>query len=175
MIYVKALWAFLTGNLWRTAAIGIAIALLVTTAQRDDVRDQLANCRLARQLDTTEVERAAAESHAEDLQHALNVERTNQRIAQEKQHELEGQLAAARGAVARYVGLQRDARSDLGSPAGAGGPEASDTPRDPARTGETALVPVEDLEVCAENTVKAEGWQDWWREVSQGKPDTGGR
>lgn len=175
MTFFLALGRFLGGNLWRTLALALLAVALGQTIHAKNLRGDLDGCRKAREIDHLIVADATQRAKAADLQHALKVERDNARIAQEKQHELESQLAAARGVAARYASLHPAPQADPGRSGTSGEPGVADPARGTDEAGAQAVVPAEDLTVCAENTILAEGWQEWWQSVSQAARDAEGQ
>lgn len=111
------------------------------------------------------VRTATAKAQADDLAHKRAVETQDAKIAQEKTDALEKQLADARAAVADYVRMHAAPAADS---SGSRTAAVSFTPAAAsasAGAGSQALVPVSDLSICADNSVKAQGWIDWWKAV----------
>lgn len=132
------------------------------------------SCQLRRQLDQQNVKAAAETARADAETAARKTETRNAAIAQEKQRELEDQLAAARGAAARYARLHRQAdRADQGGsgqtdmPGIANPAVGSDGPA----SGYLVSVPASDLDACAVNATVARGWQDWWQSITTESTD----
>jgi hypothetical protein len=112
-------------------------------------------------------EARTAQAIADDLDHARAIQVKNDIIKQEKSVAIENQRTAARAAVDDYVRRMRD-KANQG-----GGGKPGLSPAAIAAVvvdggGEATVVPVPDLHICAENTVKAEGWRSWWAAVESG-------
>jgi len=150
----------------------LAVALLLTrhmlaarTADRD--RWQAARAMLAAEIEA-QTERALAADRA----HAAQIAARDARIAEETQHDLEARLADARAAAADHARRLSDRTG------GAGGGGRADLPAAPTASGEPAAADratelAADLTLCAENTVIAAGWQDWWGRVTAERATSG--
>lgn len=137
--------------------VGLIISLLFTRARLDAEK-------MGRAADRQAVATAQAEARAADLQHARDVESAQNRVREEVSRDLETKLASARAAADDYARRLRNASAQGGGnrahlPSTATAPLAAPEP------GETAIL--DDLRICANNTVIAEGWQHWWSEVSK--------
>ena len=156
---------------WKPLAIAAVIAALSLALifARGDARhwQKLATQeKVAHALTAANYRTAAEQARANDLAHARIIEATYATIAQEKQNALETQLADARRNLADYV--QRMRATTAADQSGGGAtdmPGAPDSASEVAAASGNALVPVADLDICAVNTVKAEGWRAWWAEV----------
>jgi len=154
---------------WKPLAIGGVIGLLFlalmitrgTLADRAKERDQ-ARVALQAQIATYE---AAADKAKTD---AKAKEARDAQITQETQNDLQAQLTAARASAAAYAKrLQSTAgKADTGS--GTSVPQAADATGSADGTGSDAIM-ADDLAICSDNTVKAQGWQEWWKRVSAGQ------
>lgn len=117
-----------------------------------------------------EIREARARAQAQDLQHARTIEARDLKITMEKQDAITTRLAAelrraddyARGVRAAREGSAGDL--DPGRSGAAHLPATADAAGNPARAGAAALLD-DDVRICTTNTVKAEGWSDYWREV----------
>ena len=152
------------------AAIGAAalltliVCLVLLTRQRDEARAALVVEQAAHARTVADVKAATAKAHAEDLAHARAVEARNAAIAQETQDDLTTRLAAARADADRFAArLRAQAGAGGGGEHDAGMSVAAAATGGADGAGEEAVV---DARVCAENTVKAEGWREWWLRVS---------
>lgn len=116
-----------------------------------------------------QVRTAAATAKADDLQFARDVETRAARIAQEQTHDINAKLVEARRlaadrARALRLRAEREGRAAAADRGGGGDADLSapaNATRDPAGAGAAAELD-EDLEIAAENTVKAEGWREYW-------------
>ncbi len=102
-------------------------------------------------------------ARAEDAAHKAQVERDQNKVSQESDHEIRQRIAAAVAAV--HVRLQPAPPTHSSGGGSSGLSAAPDPANDPAGAGAEAIVPTVDLTICVANTVKAEGWQDWWKSV----------
>lgn len=104
-----------------------------------------------------------AEAQLNDQIHASTIEAAQTAVTQEQTDDLKAKLADALAAARnRPRGLCHAA---TGGSAVQSVPEAADASSAASGAGEEAIVASDDA-VCAENTVKAQGWQDWWANVS---------
>lgn len=162
--------------IWLRLAIGAAALVLVgwlwsqvrvVTAQRDTARAETEQVKAASEATVANFRAATARAKADDIAHARHVERRYAAANEETTRELTTRLADARALTDRYIRLHPAAAA----PADRGGGGDADLPRtaDAAgaadRAGEATIVPGPDLRICTENTVKAEGWREWWGRV----------
>ncbi|UIJ46890.1 hypothetical protein LZK98_08100 [Sphingomonas cannabina] len=110
-----------------------------------------------------------AEAKAEDIAHARAVETAQAAITQETEDALRAQLAAARAAAAAFAERLRSAEGSTadvrGNRSAAGLPVTTGPSQRTAGAGGAPVVDASDLRICSENTVKAQGWQDWYQRV----------
>jgi hypothetical protein len=117
-----------------------------------------------------------AQATLDDLAVKARIDAARATATQESSDDLKAQLADALARAAAHSTRLRDATprdrdlADLPRPAepagvadGAG--QAAVLAEGWGASGQQAIV---DDAVCAENTVKAQGWQDWWRVVPAG-------
>jgi hypothetical protein len=108
-----------------------------------------------------EREAASVKAAADNLAHVKQVEAEQAAITKEQSNALTHQLTDARSALAAYL---------VRSKAGQGNASQGDVSSVPGSSGgiagasENAVVPVADLGICADNTVKAKAWRDWYNE-----------
>lgn len=155
---------------WREGLIGaLVIGLLV---QALIYSGNIAECEARRNevqaaLDRTKSDyrTAQAQAQADNLSKVREIERANAAKTQEIQSDLETQLADARVAGAGYAERLRLAREAVARAAHAAGMPAKGDPASVAAdaSGEADLA--ENIRICSENTVKADGWQRWWESV----------
>ena len=96
-----------------------------------------------------------------DAAHKAEVERDQERIRSENDEESRRRIADA---VSRVRNDQARARGSGSSRAPV--PGTPNAPGGPSGGSEAPFVDADDAVICTENTVKLEGWADWWREVS---------
>jgi len=114
-----------------------------------------------------------AQATLDDLVVKARVDAARGAATQESSDDLKAKLADALARAAAHSAGLRDATSrdrklaDLHGPAEPAG-DADGTGKaavlDEGRTGSGQQAIADDA-TCAENTVKAQGWQDWWRAV----------
>lgn len=153
---------------WAPIILGLALALLVTrgtlTARTNALKAEIAA------HDATKADYAVAQlqARANAVQTARETEQHYARIQKEQQDDLQKQLADARAATQRYVDRMRVNVKTAQSAAGqADLPGASATASGAIDAGADTIVPRSDLLICAENTVKAQGWQSWWSDIEK--------
>jgi hypothetical protein len=145
------------------AALGVGAIILALVVGLLFTRARLDSEKKGRALDRQAVATAQAEARAADLQHARDVETAQTRIKEEVTRDLEGKLASARAAADDYARrLRNQAAQGGGDRAGLSFTPAAASAADGA--GEATVL--DDLRACADNTVKAEGWRDWWIKIS---------
>ncbi len=154
-------------RLWGAIGAAVVVALLCAWVWRiDSLRAQhkkdLAACVLNHQQFVADVKARTDEARRLDAAHKAEVEQRQSQISQEKDSEIRKRIADAVAAVrVRIVSTPVHSGSSRSPPV----PGASIAAASPAGASQEAIVPVADLSICAENTVKAEGWQDWWKGV----------
>lgn len=156
--------AYVTGGLL-VVIVALGLALAITRGALHRRTDALALEKTTHAADIARLKAATAKAQADDATHALAVENHDQKIAQEKQHDLETQLAEARAIAARW--MQRHAAADnSGSGDQSPVPKSADATRDANITTAKALVSGADIDACVVDYTIASGWQDWWAKVS---------
>jgi hypothetical protein len=164
-------WTAIKSLPWKYIGIALAIlsaVLLVWRApwaeHRQKAKDQAVIAALNGTISNM---RAASDKAAADNKAKVAAtQAADEQTRKEQTDALSTKLVDARAAVAAYLQRLRDAQAHPGS-AGTGPiPQTAGTPSPANGAGESAVVPVADLQICAENTVKSQGWQDWYRAVS---------
>jgi hypothetical protein len=114
------------------------------------------------------VRRKTAEAKTADLNHARAVEARDIEIMKEQQDALTTKLAAELRRADDYARRLRSQAGATGSDPGRGGAAGvsaiADAAGAPDRAGQAALLDG-DIRICTENTVKAEGWAEFWARV----------
>lgn len=151
-------------------AIGAAVAVMLFLGwvwRIDSLRAQhkkdLAACVANHAQFVADVKARTDEARRLDAAHKAEVEASQARIEKEKDSEIRKRIADAVAAVRVRVVSTPVHSSGSGNPPVSGAPVAAVSP---AGASQEAIVPVADLATCAANTVKAEGWQEWWKGVS---------
>ena len=110
-----------------------------------------------------DVRTKTAEAKAADLANKIRVEAEQAKVQSDAETKLRHDLSAARAAVER---LRRAPQTNSGSSGGTGLPGPTDAASELAGASGDAVIPFADAMICADNSVKAQGWQDWWKSVS---------
>ena len=154
-------------KLWGAIGAAVAVALFLAWVWRIDslrahYKKDLAACEQKHQQFVADVKARTDEARRLDAAHKAEVEQRDASIAKEKDSEIRKRIADAVAAVRVRIVSTPVRSGGSGSPPVSGAPVAAASP---AGASQEAVVPVADLSVCAANTVKAEGWQDWWKSV----------
>lgn len=165
-----AILTILRGLPWKWIGIGAGVIALVWFVHHRGYASGVASQQpTIASLNATiaNVRTATAKAQADDLARKQAVEAQDARIAQEKTDAIEKQLADARRTVADYARLHAAPPADTGRGATAGVSFTPPAASPVAGAGGQALVPISDLSICADNSVKAQGWQDWYRAIAK--------
>lgn len=149
-------------------ALGLNISLGITRNTLSVRTQTLTNTQNAFTNFKKDVELNTEKAKADDLAHAKAVQEADDKIKTESENELQNKLAAANRRATEYATkLRNSANPSPRSVGPAGVPETSPAPAGIDGASQSSLLDeVEaDAQVCAENTVKAQGWQDWWKQV----------
>lgn len=114
----------------------------------------------ALQKTITDVRTVQAKAAADNVAHVQQVEAAQAAVTKEQTDALSKQLADARATVRAYVVRQQANQGHAGGnplPVPANPSGAVDDP------SSQALVPLADLDACAQAYVTATGWQSWWK------------
>lgn len=105
-------------------------------------------------------------ARANNLEAVRKAEADGNAISERTQNDLQKELADARALAASYARRVRAASAANQGAAGQSGiSEASNAAISANSPGGNALVPEDDLRICADNTTKAKGWQQWFAAV----------
>lgn len=127
-------------------------------------RSTLATARAEHKAFIAEVERQTAQARADDIAHARAVETAQNQVREEVSRDLETKLASARAAADDYARRLRNAQAQGGG-VRTNLPSAAQPAVDPSVPGPTTEL--DDARACADAVVKAEGWREWWAQVSE--------
>lgn len=156
---------FIVGR-WREIAIGLLLlSVWHLNGRAVHWHDQTEVCQSGRAVDKAKYEKAAADAKAKNLEEVRGIEQKWQGVVTSTQENLNAKLTDALGDVDAYAKRLRFATAtNQGGVRNPGLPQAPGSPGDPYGTGSTTLIPVpeSDLRICAANTIKAEGWQDFY-------------
>jgi len=154
----------------------LLVALLLTRHTLANTKDKLAACtkhgievQASYDQFQADVRAKTAAAKAADAAHAAQVETAHAKATTESQNDIEKQLAAAR---ARYDALRlhdSQQRPAQARPSGGGGqtvPEAPNASSGAPGAREATILSAEDELACTEAVIKAQGWQDWWKQIS---------
>lgn len=142
-----------------------ALAILLAFGWSERRADKAALVAATARLDrfAADVRAATEKARADDQSNARRVETAQSTITKGASRDLETKLADARRLAADYARRLRaeadrtdpgrGGATDLSGPAGRAGPAS--------RPGGAALLD-EDVRICSDAIVKAQGWLDWW-------------
>jgi len=156
---------------WRAfLSVGLAIAVLgyIGILKGDVSHYKKLATQLAEQNRMLEATYTAAQqtARANNLEAVRKVEADTSKISEDKQHEIEAQLAGARALADAYLKRLRRASGDTQGHSGQTGlSEATGSPGDPVGTNRVPVVDAGDVQVCTKNTVVALGWQQFYGDV----------
>jgi len=106
-------------------------------------------------------EAARADTIAQQQAAARAREAAQAAIQDKASHDTQARIDALRGAVAVWMRNAQATRPSVNLPS------TSEAAADIARSGSNAVVPATDLTICADNTARLTGWQQWYNEVSK--------
>ena len=116
-----------------------------------------------KQADRYAVELVQHEQEIADLKRAAAIERRRVTITEERNDALSSQLADARLRVAAHIQRMRD-QADRGDEQGSDLPGLSGGAGRADDTGSHALISRQDIDICAENSIRLANAQGWLRE-----------
>lgn len=153
-----------------TIVLGASLVITRTTLHTRTV--ELAAEKSAHEADIQKWAAATATAQLQDQQHSDAVKSAQDKITTEKNDDIQNKLSAANAAVASFV--RKQAADHQRSGGASNLPAAPDATGNAAAADQTALVPVADLDACAQAVTVAEGWQDWWKAQSAVDRDSEG-
>jgi hypothetical protein len=161
---MTAILAFLTGNLWRTACLALALALAWTSFRADHWHSAFKAEKASHAATIANYRQAQAEAEAKALKAKADTEAHYRDIAERTDHEATKAIADARTAAQRYIDSHRV--RDQAPIRQAGGPTASADNRDPGVpqvVSDDRLVVIGDDDVrrCSDATAYAVAAHDW--------------
>jgi len=157
--------AWLCEDWLRLVVAGFVILSAVLWFRGNDYRSERNDAQAGWQAEITAHKQTEA-NYREASAQALAAAKENKVRVETKYVEIENAQdkdIRARLAVATASLRARAASSNSSGPDGASVPGASSAAFDPAGTGQNAIM--DDALICTENTVKAQGWQDWYAEA----------
>lgn len=146
-------------------AIALALALVVTRHTLANRTESLHNLTVSAANFQQAVSLATAKAEADDIAHSNAVKEQDEKIRNDNEADLKTKLANADALANAYANRLRSATASANTRGGKGPslPAAPD-PSGPA-TGPSPDPVVDDTRICAENTVLAQGWQDWFKDA----------
>lgn len=170
-----AAWA-LVKRFWPFGVMAaLAILCLHLNSRATHWHDQASLCAQARKTDEANYRAASAKASNENKATVLATERKWQAVVADKDRQYNATIASANASVANYVDRMRNQTAAYRRSLAAAGVSPASFPASGANgAGEATLVPVSDLNVCAENTVKAQTWQDFWKGIVTSQPSRNG-
>lgn len=168
---LKAFWAWATANPMRLVIIALlalsAFLALSNASLRGDVRHVrklLANEQVAHVQTKADYAKAQADAAALNRNQVARIENERREIANAKDTEIRGSIARA-VADARRVWATRAAQ---GFASGSTTSQAATGPVDiDGAGGMSEFFTEDDVRICTINTMKAKGWQDFYREIGR--------
>lgn len=152
----------LVGRFWWLIPIaGLAIALFITRGALERRTEALEATKATYAQFQADVKAKTELARLQDAAHKARVERDQNQVTLESEDEIRRRIAAAVNAVRVRSPGQANPRSCGAAPV----PGSASAPERPAGGDHEAIVPARDLEICATNTVIAEGWQEFWRKI----------
>jgi hypothetical protein len=163
--FAKTYWSQIALGL---LVLGLSISLGVTRHTLSVRTDTLHNTEAAYTNFQKEVKLKTEAATLADAKHAADIHAKDEAIRISNEHSLQDRLDAANADAIAYANQLR--HSPSGDTRRGGSPSVSPAanPSGPAvDPGPSPVVDdqTNDLKICAENTVKAQGWLDWYGEV----------
>lgn len=169
------IWETAASFVWRhwklflgAAVAGVLIVLLLIA--RGDARHYKAlwqQEQTAHALDLANIKAASLKAIADNITDVRAKEGDAATITENKQHDLESQLADARASAAAYASSVRrcPTAANPGSNSNAKGGPATSAPGSTNGAGAVPILDDSDLQICSAAVVKARGWQDWYGQL----------
>ena len=166
--FLKAGWALITANPWRAAAVALVLAISVQAVRLELAQRSLVAEREGRRADRTEFERATAEAIAGHTATARAVEQAQAAVSAGVSQDVQNRLDRIGAGVDR---LRRQAAEGHSAPAYLPG-TADATPRTDRAVEGDGLLRVDPAVIgeCQRNTEIALGWQQWWQDIKELRP-----
>ena len=159
-----AAWSLVRRFWWAPLLVAAVIAAMI---YRADARHNLKGWqgeKAAHELDLANIRAASAKAIADNIADVRAKESDAATIVEDKQHDLESQLADARRLAADYARRMRTGAAGT-DPRDAGAAtigKVASTPSDPLGSGGVSLLDEDDVRICTDNTVKALGWPEYY-------------
>jgi hypothetical protein len=154
-------------RLYAMIGAGVVVALFLAWVWRiDSLRarhlEETAACQANFERFKADVASKTELARLRDAENKARVEAQQEKIRSENDAEIRQRIAAARADRVRTATAKAH-------PGGGGIPSVPGTanaPLHPVGEGAEAQLHVADDLICIDNTIKAESWQSWWKEVS---------
>lgn len=147
---------------WAIPILGLVAALLITRGTLERRTEALEACKANHTQFVADVKSKTELARLRDAENKARVEREQEKIRSENDAQIRSRIAAARADRVRTA----TAKAHPGSGGNPSVPGTANAPLHPVGEGTAAQLHVADDLICIDNTIKAEGWQDWWKEVS---------
>lgn len=163
--FAKAYWSQIALGL---VIVGLSLSLGITRHTLAVRTTTLHNTEVAYQNFQDSVKNKTEAAEVADQKHANDIHQADETIRINNEKTLTDQLADAHRLANAYADRLRDKTS--GSPRSVG-PSGVGSPASPSGSAtDTSTAPVvdddrSDAEICAENTVKADGWLKWYGDI----------
>ncbi len=137
-------------------------------ARAEKAEAEARTCEKQRKLDRQAFDAASAQAKRLNEQRVATIIQKQNAVVSNREKDLAEKLDDARAAADDYLRRMRFAAAaaaanrSQGSQAGA----TADAARAAARPGEVPLLDEEDVRICTENTVIAQGWQGFWNDLT---------
>lgn len=158
LAFILRYWKVIIAGLITT---GLVIALLIARSDAQHFSKLYDAERAAHALDLANVKSVTAKAVADNIADVRAKETDAAAITEDKQHDLESQLADARSSAAAYASRMRCPASSSGNTEGTTVSETAGTAHSADDNG-MSIVPSDDVRICSENTVKVRGWIDYY-------------
>lgn len=146
-----------------------AVLIMLLLIARGDARHYKAlwqQEQASHALDLANIKAASLKAIADNITDVRAKEGDAATITENKQHDLESQLADARASAAAYASSVRRCPT-AANPGSSSDAKVSPATSAPGSTDDAgvSVIPADDVRICAENTVKVRGWQDWYGQL----------
>jgi hypothetical protein len=159
-------WKLILGGL---VVAGLSVALFLARNDARRAREALTAEKAAHALDIATWRAASAKAIADNIADVRSKETDAAVITEKANHDLESQLADARRLATDYARRVRAAAAgtDQSGPGETRIGEATSTASHPFSAGGVPLLDENDVRVCTDATVKAQGWQTFYASLRE--------
>jgi hypothetical protein len=166
--FLKAGWALITANPWRAAAVALVLAISVQAVRLELTQRSLAAETEGRRADAEQHRREISEAVAGHTATARAIEQAQAAVSAGVGKDVQNRLDRIGAGVDR---LRRQAAEGHSAPAYLPG-TADATPRTDRAVEGDGLLRVDPAVIgeCQRNTEIALGWQQWWQDMKELRP-----